>query len=101
MAVRGIDRREQLVGAVGALRTFTNDDFSANLAKQEFHLNWVIEQGVTTGNACLMAAAGGSEGYFMSDAEWQDEVRLAATVADGRVPIIAGVFELSVREAIK
>ena len=89
------------MGPVGALRTFTNDDLTPNLAKQEFHLNWVIEQGITTGNGCLMVAAGGSEGYFMSDDEWRDQVRLAASVADGRVPIIAGVFELSVREAVK
>ena len=100
MAVRTVDRREQLVGPVGALRTFTNDDYSPNFAKQEFHLNWVVEQGITTGNGAIMAAAGGSEGYFMSDDEWRDEVRLAATVADGRVPIIAGVFELSAREAV-
>jgi len=101
MAVRGVDRAQQLVGIVGALRTFTNDDYSPNFAKQAFHLNWVIEQGITTGNACIMAAAGGSEGYFMSDREWEDEVKLAAEVADGRVPIIAGVFELSAREAVK
>lgn len=100
MAVRGIDRRQQLVGPVGALRTFTNDDYTPNLAKQEFHLNWVIEQGITTGNGCLMTAAGGSEGYFMSDDEWRDQVSLAASVADGRVPIIAGIFELSAREAV-
>jgi dihydrodipicolinate synthase/N-acetylneuraminate lyase len=101
MAVRGISRTDQLVGIVGALRTFTHDEYTPNYAKQEFHLDWVIRQGITTGNACIMAAAGGSEGYFMSDQEWEDEVRLAASVADGRVPIIAGVFELSAREALK
>jgi dihydrodipicolinate synthase/N-acetylneuraminate lyase len=101
MAVRGIDRRQQLVGPVGALRTFTNDDYTPNFAKQEFHLNWVIEQGIISGSGCIMAAAGGSEGYFMSDDEWRDEVRLAASVAAGRVPIIAGVFELSAREAVR
>jgi 4-hydroxy-tetrahydrodipicolinate synthase len=101
MTVRGIDRRQQLVGPVGALRTFTKDDYTPDLAKQEFHLNWVIEQGITTGNGCLMTAAGGSEGYFMSDDEWRDQVALAGSVADGRVPIIAGIFELSAREAVK
>ena len=88
-------------GTVGALRTFTFEDHTPDLAKQAFHLDWVISQGITTGNACIMVAAGGSEGYFMSDDEWRDEVRLAATVADGRVPIIAGVFELSAREAVE
>src|SRR6187200_3377398 len=100
MAVQGIDRRQQLVGPVGALRTFTFDDFTPDLAKQAFHLDWVIRQGITTGNGCLMVAAGGSEGYFLSDDEWRDQVRVAAEVADGRVPIIAGIFELSAREAV-
>lgn len=100
MAVRGTERQQQLVGPVGALRTFTRDDFTPDLAKQEFHLDWVIRQGITTGNGCLMTAAGGSEGYFLSDDEWRDQVALAASVADGRVPIIAGIFELSAREAV-
>ena len=60
----------------------------------------MIRQGITTGNGCLMTAAGGSEGYFLSDDEWRDQVSLAASVADGRVPIIAGIFELSAREAV-
>jgi 4-hydroxy-tetrahydrodipicolinate synthase len=100
MAVRGVDRRRQLVGPVGALRTFTHDDHTPDLEKQAFHLDWVIRQGITTGNGCLMTAAGGSEGYFLSDDEWRDQVSLAASIADGRVPIIAGIFELSAREAV-
>jgi 4-hydroxy-tetrahydrodipicolinate synthase len=89
-----------LVGAVGALRTFTRDDGKIELKKQRFHLDWVIQQGITEGNGCIMVAAGGSEGYFMSEAEWQAQVSMAAETADGRVPIIAGVFELSAREAV-
>ena len=100
MAVRGRDRRELLVGAVGAIRTFTHDDGTVDLDKQAFHLDWAIRQGITTGNACVMVVAGGSEGYFLSDGEWRDQVTMAASVADGRVPIIAGVFELSAREAV-
>ena len=100
MAVKDTARRDQLVGVIGALRTFTNDDFTPDLDKQAFHLNWVIENGITTGNGCIMVAAGGSEGYFMSDAEWEDQVRMGAEVAAGRVPIVAGIFELSAREAV-
>ena len=54
MAVKNVDRREQLVGVIGALRTFTNDDYTPNLDKQAFHLNWVIENGITTGNGWLL-----------------------------------------------
>ena len=95
------DAQSILVGPVMALRTFTTEDGEIDLEKQRFHLNWVIENGITTGNGCIMVAAGGSEGYFMSDAEWEAHIDMGAEVAAGRVPIIAGLFELSAREAVK
>ena len=55
-------RQEMLVGPIGALRTFTKENGEIDLDKQRFHLNWVIENGITTGNGCIMVAAGGSEG---------------------------------------
>jgi len=97
----GIERQKKLVGPIGALRTFRTEDGKMDLEKHRFHLNWVIEQGITEGNGCIMVAAGGSEGYFMSDAEWEAQVEVVAEVANGRVPIIAGVFELSATEAVK
>ena len=100
MAVRNVERKDQLVGVIGALRTFTNHDYTPNLDKQAFHLNWVIENGITTDNGCIMVAAGGSEGYFMSDTEWEDQVRMGTDVAAGRVPVVAGIFALSAREAV-
>lgn len=97
--VTGKTRREMLVGPVAALRTFTKDNGDIDLEKQRFHLDWVIQQGITTGNGCIMVAGGGSEGYFMSDAEWRAHVVMAAEVAAGRVPIVAGIFDLSARAA--
>ena len=97
----GIERQKKLVGPIGAIRTFRTEDGKMDLEKHRFHLNWVIEQGITEGNGCIMVAAGGSEGYFMSDAEWEAQVEAVAEVANGRVPIIAGVFELSATEAVK
>ena len=95
------ERGKKLVGAVGALRTFTNTDFSINLEKQRRHLSWVIDQGLVEGNACILVVAGGSEGYFMSDAEWEAQVAMAGETAAGRVPLAAGVFELSARDAAR
>lgn len=95
------ERQNKLVGPVMALRTFRTEDGELELDKQRFHLNWVIEQGITEGKGCIMVAGGGSEGYFMSDSEWEAQVEAAVEVANGRVPIVAGVFELSAREAVK
>ena len=44
------ERKNKLVGVVGALRTFRTEDGELDLEKQRFHLNWVIEQGITTGS---------------------------------------------------
>ena len=43
MAVADTPREQMLVGAIGALRTFTNDGFTLNLPKQAFHLDLVAE----------------------------------------------------------
>ena len=58
MPVANVDRKDQLVGPIGALRTFTREDYTPDLDKQAFHLNWVIDNGITTGNGCIMVAAG-------------------------------------------
>ena len=58
MAVNAMPQ-EMLVGPIGALRTFTKENGEIDLDKQRFHLNWVIENGITTGNGCIMVAAGG------------------------------------------
>lgn len=41
--VKDKTREELLVGAVGALRTFTRDDGKIELKKQRFHLDWSEE----------------------------------------------------------
>ena len=89
------------MGVVGALLTFTYEDFSINLDKQRRHLDWVINQGLVEGSAVILIVAGGSEGYFMSNEEWEAEVVMAVETAAGRVPLCAGIFELSAREAVR
>ena len=34
VAVKNVDRKDQLLGVIGALRTFTNDDYTPLLDKQ-------------------------------------------------------------------
>ena len=95
------ERQRKLVGGVIVLRTFRTEDGKLDLDKQRFHLDWLIDQGVAEGNGLIMGAGGGSEGYFMSDEEWQAKVSLVAERCKGRVPSVAGVFEVSATEAAK
>jgi len=94
-------RKKKLVGPVIALRTFRTDDGKLNLEKQRRHLRWLIDQGITEGNGVVMGAGGGGEGYFMDDSEWRAVVELTAEECRGRVPCIAGIFELSARAAAR
>ncbi len=92
------NRKKKLVGPVIAIRTFRTDDGKLSLDKQQRHLKWMIEQGITEGNGVVMGAGGGGEGYFMDDGEWRTIVELTAAECKGRVPSIAGIFDLSARE---
>jgi len=94
-------RKKRLVGPVIAIRTFRTNDGKLNLEKQQQHLKWMIDQGINEGNGVVMGAGGGGEGYFMDDGEWRAIVELTAAECKGRVPSIAGIFELSAREAVR
>jgi len=61
----------------------------------------MIDHGIVEGNGVVMGAGGGGEGYFMDDDEWRQIVELTAEECNGRVPSVAGVFDLSSREAVK
>jgi len=88
-------RKEKLVGPVICLRTFRTEDGKLNLDKQRRHLRWLLGQGINEGNGVIMFAGGGSEGYFLDDDEWKASVDFLAEECKGRVPSMAGIFELS------
>ena len=94
-------RQKRLMGPVIALRTFRTEDGKLDLAKQDRHLRWLIDRGINEGNGVIMGAGGGGEGYFMDDGEWRAVVELTADACKGRVPCLAGIFELSAREAAR
>jgi len=94
-------RQGRLVGPVIALRTFRTEDGKLHLEKQRRHLRWLIDRGINEGNGVIMGAGGGGEGYFMDDEEWRAVVEVTAGECKGRVPSMAGIFDLSVREAAK
>ena len=95
------ERRKKLVGPVMALRTFRTEDGKLNVKKQRRNLRWIIDQGINIGNGAIMHAAGGSEGYFMNEAEWKTSVDLLAEECKGRAVSVAGIFELSATEAVR
>jgi len=95
------DRKSRMVGPVICLRTIRTQDGAMDLVKQRRHLRWLIDQGINEGNGVIMFAGGGSEGYFYSDEEWTAAVTMLAEECKGRVPSLAGIFELSATQCAR
>ncbi len=94
-------RKDKLVGIVVSLPTFTNSEHRVLLEPLRKHVRWLVDRGLRTGSAVLMGAAGLGEGYFLTDEEFYGTVDVLAEAAAGQVPTIAGIFELSAREAAR
>ena len=94
-------RKDKLQGVVVSLPTFNDENYNLELDKSKFHIKWLIDHGVTEGNAVIMIAGGLGEGYFLDDDEWRGMADTVVQAAEGRVPTCIGLFELSARRAAK
>ena len=93
------NRQEKLVGSLLSLPTFNDENHNFLLDRQIVHINWLIEKGMTEGNAVLLIAGGLGEGAFFNNQEWRIQAEMVVDAAGGRVPTAIGVTELSAREA--
>ena len=94
-------RKEKLQGVVVSLPTFNDGEYNLLLNRQRRHIQWLVEHGVTEGNGVLMIAGGLGEGYFLDDDEWRAMADVLVEGAQGKVPTMIGLFELSARRAAK
>ena len=90
-------RQEKLVGAIISLPTFKDENHNLLLDKQRKHIRWLLSQGVAEGNAVLLIAGGYGEGYFMEDDELYALMEVLVEETAGKVPTMAGIFDLSTR----
>lgn len=93
--------KEKIRGAIVAAPTPSTPEYEVDLDTYEENLKFVIDGGLLEGVGCLMGAGGGGEGYFLNEKEWRDVIETLANVAGGKVPTMAGVFELSAKHAIE
>lgn len=92
-------RREKLKGVVVSLPTFCDAEHRLQLDRQRKHVRWLVDHGLKEGDAVLLISGGLGEGYFLDDDEWRAMADVVADEANGDVPTMAGVFELSARRA--
>lgn len=94
-------RREKLVGPVVSLPTFCDDQHVLQLDKQRKHIRWLLSNGIGEGNGVLLIAGGYGESYFLDDIELFALIDVLAEEANGRVPTMVGIFDLSARAAAR
>jgi dihydrodipicolinate synthase/N-acetylneuraminate lyase len=91
-----------LRGCYVALPTmFTDDDLSLDLEATQRHVEFLIDGGMRTGTAILLA--GGAAGDFTT-LTLEERIQVAETVvraAAGRVPVAMGVQTTSTRELVR
>jgi len=94
-------RRERLQGVVVSVLTPCNARYEIDYAKLKEHIRWIVNSGVREGTGVIMAAGGVGEGYFLSFEEHRRVMEALVEAADGKVPTMTGVFELSTRSAVE
>lgn len=88
-------RKDKLVGIVVSIPTPCNDNYEIRYDLLAEHIRWLADSGITEGTGVLMVAGGLGEGYFLNMEQHKRVMKTAVEAADGRVPIMTGIFELN------
>ncbi len=94
-------RKDKLVGIVVSVPTPCDESYRIKYDQLAEHIKWLIDNGITTGTGVIMVSGGLGEGYFLNMEQFKNVVKTAVEAAEGRVPIMAGVFELNALTAIE
>ena len=87
-------------GVLAPLVTPFAEDGAIDFAALRNNVSWLIDRGARLGNTVFLAAGSGGDFPMMNQEERAQVIATIAEVTAGRVPIIAGVQSLDVRETI-
>lgn len=94
-------RKENLKGIVVSVPTAVNRRYELDLKKMRDHVTWLVDEGIRTGKGVVMLAGGSGEGYFIQFEEHKKIMKTLVDAANGKVPTMTGIFEVSTDEAVK
>ena len=92
--------RRWLRGAVVAVATPMNDDYSLDLAGLAANTEAMIARGIRTGDGVLLVAGAAGEFPALSIQERRDVIRASVRAAAGRVPVMTSIQHTDVREIL-
>jgi 4-hydroxy-tetrahydrodipicolinate synthase len=94
-------KKENLKGIIVSVPTAVNRKYELDLKKMKEQVSWLVEQGVRTGKGVVMLAGGSGEGYFIPFEEHKKIMGALVDAANGKVPTMTGIFEVSADAAVK
>jgi 4-hydroxy-tetrahydrodipicolinate synthase len=94
-------KRENLKGIVASIPTAVNRRFEIDLKKMKDQVAWLVDEGIRTGKGVVMLAGGSGEGYFVPFEDHKKIMSALVDAANGKVPTMTGIFEVSTAEAVK
>ncbi|MCL0099592.1 dihydrodipicolinate synthase family protein [Dehalococcoidia bacterium] len=78
-------------GAICTLPAPFDQEYEVDYGRMDELCQWLVDEGVKTGNCVLKMAAAGGEGPQLTDAEWPPLLRTVVRAADGKVPVMCGI----------
>ena len=87
-------------GVVIPLATIFADDGSLDVESTKDNVQWIMDQGAKQGNTVFLAVGSGGDFSSMNIEERKQAIKAIAEVADGKIPIMAGVQSTDIRETI-
>lgn len=95
------EAKEKLKGLGVILLTPWTKDYEVDFDGLRQNVDFLIDSGIVEGKGSLFVACGCGEGPFMSMDEAKDVTKVVVEEADGRVPVVIGIFQRDINSAIK
>lgn len=92
--------KQELRGPSALVMAPFNDDLSLNEKALRDNIRYMLEGGMKTGSGHMICPCGTGEYLTLSPGEHEQIVRAAVDVADGQIPVVAGVAGIDIRHVI-